>query len=225
MGMLYYGQNFLIYHIAFPAGARESGLPLPTLAAGTEYTLLSSPLFLGAAFCFPHSVVLCYEQRSRAHSDRLFHPIHRPRTDDPRRRQDQGVLAAAADCAEHGRDAGRVGQGGTSNSLGFGVLITRFATFSLWLRDDRMAYLQLPQPYRTTLAPCRLTYRVLTLPPMHPTPCRQQLAAIQTPRLKQQPSCILDVDDAGVRHVVGLALLMQAGCPPGARLRRQATLC
>ncbi len=69
MGMLYYGQNFLIYHITFPAGTRESGLPLPTLTAGTEYTLLSSPLFLGAAFCFLHSVVLCYEQRSRAHSD------------------------------------------------------------------------------------------------------------------------------------------------------------
>ncbi len=58
--------------------------------------------------------------------------------------------------------------------------------------------------------PRRLTYRVLTLPPMHPTPRRQQLAATQTPRLKQQPSCVLDVDDAGPGRVVGLALLMRA---------------
>ncbi len=39
MGLLYYGQNFLIYPSAFPAGARESEFlspPLPRLALTTH---------------------------------------------------------------------------------------------------------------------------------------------------------------------------------------------
>ena len=46
MGLLYYGQNFLIYPSAFPAGARESGLlssspplPQPTLTSHVRHSL------------------------------------------------------------------------------------------------------------------------------------------------------------------------------------------
>lgn len=39
MGLLYYGQNFLIYPSAFPAGARESAFtPCPLLVAISDLT-------------------------------------------------------------------------------------------------------------------------------------------------------------------------------------------
>jgi hypothetical protein len=50
MGLLYYGQNFLIYPSAFPAGARESELlsPLPQLTLTAHPTPLS---YLRSTFC------------------------------------------------------------------------------------------------------------------------------------------------------------------------------
>jgi hypothetical protein len=56
MGLLYYGQNFLIYPSAFPAGARESAylLPFPrdilALPPCSDYYMRPAP-FLGG---IPH---------------------------------------------------------------------------------------------------------------------------------------------------------------------------
>ena len=100
MGLLYYGQNFLIYPSAFPAGARES----------EHFCLLRTA---GADYACGHS------QPRRARPNRLFHSVHRPRANDTGWRQDQGVPTAAADDTEHERDPspfGRriaVGRGGT----------------------------------------------------------------------------------------------------------------
>ncbi|KAH9019499.1 Alpha/Beta hydrolase protein [Lactarius hengduanensis] len=47
MGLLYYGQNFLIYPSAFPAGARESVLTFsPTPTIGADYTHFPHTVFL-----------------------------------------------------------------------------------------------------------------------------------------------------------------------------------
>ncbi len=50
MGLLYYGQNFLIYPSAFPAGARESVLPLHPLARPVLTTMCDPPLYYGGWF-------------------------------------------------------------------------------------------------------------------------------------------------------------------------------
>jgi hypothetical protein len=66
------------------------------------------------------------------------------------------------------------------------AFLTRFH-FLKYLIFIRMrtewTHLRIPLPYRTTLAPRRLTYRALTLLPLHPTPRRQLLAVTQTHRL------------------------------------------
>jgi hypothetical protein len=49
MGLLYYGQNFLIYPSAFPAGARESELLSPLPTTGADCACVTPP-FLPSAF-------------------------------------------------------------------------------------------------------------------------------------------------------------------------------
>ena len=50
MGLLYYGQNFLIYPSAFPAGARESVSTLCPLAFHVLTNMCDPPRFCGGLF-------------------------------------------------------------------------------------------------------------------------------------------------------------------------------
>ena len=50
MGLLYYGQNFLIYPSAFPAGARESAFTLCPLTLSVLTNMCDPPRFCGGLF-------------------------------------------------------------------------------------------------------------------------------------------------------------------------------
>lgn len=52
MGLLYYGQNFLIYPSAFPAGARESAFTLCPLALSVLTDMCDPLRFCGGLFTF-----------------------------------------------------------------------------------------------------------------------------------------------------------------------------
>lgn len=47
MGLLYYGQNFLIYPSAFPAGARESEFPTSLSSFCSDWHVRPAPLLWG----------------------------------------------------------------------------------------------------------------------------------------------------------------------------------